>query len=242
MNIDYLVNQSKAINDICSDFIRTLGLHSFEYAKVYDDGSGFVLYSDIELLNCLFKMQGRVTVPIPEEDLADRFWYIPSEKCEDNYIIEHFKRTSGAASFADYVERKPGYYEMATFFSYRDKPRAVSQFMNQQNQYCAFLNEFKKTAGKLLQGCDDNRIVFPFAMRPELSGIKASASGNHSLFTSRELDCIRFLSSGMSAKGIAEHMNISPRTVEFHIENIKKKLKCNHKSEIVQLFNLRSNF
>ena len=44
--------------------------------------------------------------------------------------------------------------------------------------------------------------------------------------TKREIDCIRLLAIGKSAKEIACYLRISHRTAEGYINNIKYKLQC----------------
>jgi len=52
-------------------------------------------------------------------------------------------------------------------------------------------------------------------------------------FTQKEIECISHMLDGKSAKETAEIMGISRRTVEFHIENIKNKLGCSTKAEVI---------
>lgn len=52
-------------------------------------------------------------------------------------------------------------------------------------------------------------------------------------FTKREIDCIRFLVEGYTAKTTARKLNISHRTVERHLDNIREKLGVKRKIEIV---------
>lgn len=42
-------------------------------------------------------------------------------------------------------------------------------------------------------------------------------------FSERELDCLRLAVEGLSAKQTAQRLNISPRTVEHYLENIRKR-------------------
>ncbi len=49
----------------------------------------------------------------------------------------------------------------------------------------------------------------------------------------RESECAYYLTRGMTMKLIAKTMDLSPRTVEFYIENIKDKLSCNSRSELI---------
>jgi DNA-binding CsgD family transcriptional regulator len=49
----------------------------------------------------------------------------------------------------------------------------------------------------------------------------------------RQKECLKYLASGMTAKKIARILNLSPRTVEFYIENLKKKFLCSNRTELI---------
>lgn len=51
--------------------------------------------------------------------------------------------------------------------------------------------------------------------------------------TRREKDCAQYLCLGMSAREIAIRLNLSKRTVEYYITNMKDKLLVSSKSELV---------
>ncbi len=51
--------------------------------------------------------------------------------------------------------------------------------------------------------------------------------------TPREMECLFYLIRGKTAKKIALILSISPRTVESHIANIKAKLNCETKSDLI---------
>ena|SRR3990167_5952894 len=59
------------------------------------------------------------------------------------------------------------------------------------------------------------------------------ASGLTAQLTPRETECLFYLSSGQSAKRIARTLAIAPRTVDVHIENIKRKLACRTRIELI---------
>lgn len=53
-----------------------------------------------------------------------------------------------------------------------------------------------------------------------------------SLLTSRERECLDLLLQGKTAKETASRLALSSRTVEFYLNNIKRKLKCSNKGEL----------
>lgn len=56
---------------------------------------------------------------------------------------------------------------------------------------------------------------------------------NKKQLTERELDCVFYLMRGNTRKQIAQLLNISHRTVESHLEQIRIKLKCSYRSGII---------
>ncbi len=49
----------------------------------------------------------------------------------------------------------------------------------------------------------------------------------------REQECVSFISRGMTAKQIGKALNISNRTVETYLENVKRKLCCSNRAELL---------
>ena len=54
------------------------------------------------------------------------------------------------------------------------------------------------------------------------------------LLTVRERQVMELLLLGYTAKGVAQNLNISFRTVEVYIDKIKKKFQCSTKIELMQ--------
>ncbi|MEK6731838.1 MAG: helix-turn-helix transcriptional regulator [Pseudomonadota bacterium] len=53
------------------------------------------------------------------------------------------------------------------------------------------------------------------------------------VFSRREVECIYYLIRGLSAKQIGRILNLSSRTIETHVYNIKKKIGGRKKSDVV---------
>lgn len=55
--------------------------------------------------------------------------------------------------------------------------------------------------------------------------------------STRETECLNMLSQGLTSKIIANKLQISHRTVELYITNVRNKIQCNSKQEIIELIN-----
>lgn len=53
------------------------------------------------------------------------------------------------------------------------------------------------------------------------------------IFTHREVDVLGFVAQGLTNTAIADHLNLSERTIEFHIENIREKINASNKKEVI---------
>ncbi len=53
------------------------------------------------------------------------------------------------------------------------------------------------------------------------------------VLSSREREVLVFIARGLSAKEVAQRTNLSPRTVEHHVENIRNKLRARNRAHIV---------
>lgn len=51
--------------------------------------------------------------------------------------------------------------------------------------------------------------------------------------TVRELEVLMLVAEGLSAKAIAKHIEIAPRTVERHIDNARLKMRARNRAHLV---------
>ncbi len=62
---------------------------------------------------------------------------------------------------------------------------------------------------------------------------KIDSGNDNCTFTQRETQCLFYTIRGASAKMVANKLNLSPKTVEFYIDNLKEKFGCYSKSDLI---------
>ena len=61
----------------------------------------------------------------------------------------------------------------------------------------------------------------------------SSLSRNEPVLTSREKEVLEYVILGLSAKEVARYLEISPRTVDRHVENVRLKLRARNRTHMV---------
>ncbi|PJD97983.1 MAG: hypothetical protein CK425_02140 [Parachlamydia sp.] len=147
--------------------------------------------------------------------------------------------------------------EHAEFFGFAAKKTSALEklTLNQTPLLKSFASYFKKELGSLLRTMETeaNHLIHlkgkdfccadpiyptldPFTYKAYLKDLGLGPLiKKATLLSSRESQCIRQLLKGKSAKETGAALGLSPRTVEFYLENIKNKLSCTSKQEILKI-------
>lgn len=89
----------------------------------------------------------------------------------------------------------------------------------------------------LKRGSDDRQKIKPEGYKT----YKLGSEYGDSYLTHREAECALRLIQGKTILTIAAELQLSPRTVEFYLKNIKSKFRCRTKAELIEKV-LHSNF
>ncbi|MEH6758499.1 MAG: helix-turn-helix transcriptional regulator [Parasphingorhabdus sp.] len=56
---------------------------------------------------------------------------------------------------------------------------------------------------------------------------------NGPVLTLREHEILEYVAQGLSTKEVAQHVDIAPRTVDRHVENVRLKLRAKNRTHMV---------
>jgi DNA-binding CsgD family transcriptional regulator len=145
------------------------------------------------------------------------------------------------------IKQHEHYCEKIFFGASDNNAGILNTYLNHRPTFDNFITYFKEKAIDLINLADQSRTICnPIDCHETVltSPLPVSESlfpfPNMSPFTAKEKECAAYLAQCLSLKGIADKMDISPRTLEKHIARLKIKLGC--KNLISLVVNLRSSY
>jgi DNA-binding CsgD family transcriptional regulator len=242
------------MKEMCASPLAKLDCSAFEYARVHDDGTASILYSDASIANYVVSKEVPISVHVPKEIIDAEFWFLPASNGPYLPYISEIKQLSNSCGFVNYIRRHVGFYEMFCFLTPDDQSIASNKFMNMKEDLEQYSLNFCAQAKNLISLVDQHRFKLTDSMLPNFRGLDSNSKTNLNLLfyleriqqeliklnmylspklSEKELKCVGFLIEGKTATDIADSLHLSHRTVEMHINSIKAKLDCRKKSDIV---------
>jgi LuxR family quorum-sensing system transcriptional regulator SolR len=237
---------------ICNP-LNTLDIVYFHYIKSFHDGSRISLCNHADWVQHYYTNRYYLTPSIdkdPRKNITANFFWNdlgstkPFDTLREKFDIANgitlVKKTKNSCSF---------YY----FGGRADKKSILSFFLNNLNVLERFILYFMDKGSNIIDVADKNRIVLPFSQQQDKSSNVISSMDNirnfidqtpikrywfsdenkDIYFSPRQMACIIGLLEGKSAKGISEQLDLSIRTIENYIEQLKIKLNCSRKEEVI---------
>ena len=221
--------------------LNHIGIDYLSYTRVYNDGGRICLSSRPKIL---------------EEHFAQKkYLRCGNEKHPDSYKSDEIILWSTLANQSVYEEarlmdihhgiylfgkKNDGYCDSLGFASADNDPAIINNYFNNFDLLKKFVSYFHEEASTLLSRAEQYRVVLPFndeSANPAYKShqVEKLFSVNNSLgkLTNRQRECIYLLIQGKPTKIIASELNISIRTLEDHLRDIKIRLHCKNKTELI---------
>lgn len=153
------------------------------------------------------------------------------------------------------IDRMKDHYRICGFGVSGNLHAVFNFYLNIMSVLDNFITYFEYHADSLIEtSCEDGMIELPhyhnkvtlidpdiklpvdFTSLDFLMNPPANYLDYKQCFTLREQECLALIAQGYTMKSTAKKLNISPRTVEQHLRNIKEKYGINTKNQLVDLW------
>lgn len=245
------------VQEICSDFFSETDLTYYNYVRVYDDGSRICLSNNRDWMLFVFSNHDKFKITFEEkpEHGTSRYviWDNVSGINEDSLMIVAKQEFDIAHGFT-IINAYNGYVEFQYFGTTQNRSDINNFYINNLGLLHNFGMYFRDRAHALIEQAEKTRFKTPgqqffwlkkdeatdqyvrsnyFTETNEVERYYLSGELSHVYLTKREAQCLTALIDGMTAKEIGKFFDISFRTVENYLNDIKQKLSCRKRSDLV---------
>ena len=241
---------SQKFSEFSTEILKKVGSSAFGFDRIYYNGTCQRYCTRPEIVRFLMEEKIRITAPISEELCKENKTVLFLTGTEHPGVVDHaFEEVMvrfGFGTFVEFVEIGTDYYDQFWFHSPNELGSTIAEFWREKAAVEDFITKVK-TQWPWLESGRKN----PIHLSPEFlvgfdifkklgskSGILESASSpdvgkrKSPQLSQREIQCIALTSIGLTAREMGSVLDISTRTVEYYIENIKDKLGCLKKGQI----------
>lgn len=254
-NLDIHLALSSEVDGIAQPLKKHFGITSLVYGKNYHDGTGVRLSNQPAWIehyfeNALYLHSGFEQDP-GKFQAGHVVWAHLSHHQPVLQAAREFKIDHGITL----IQPTPDGCEFYFLGTTPDKPQVANLLLNQLGFLQNFTFYFKEQAAGLLNKVNQRRIKIPTVYDKIVSNEQGLPYKEHSIdlegvlrlkkihlpngltLSAREYACAKLLARGLSTRLIAQALFISPRTVEAHLDNLKHKLRCETKLDLLRTLN-----
>ena len=239
-------NYSHVINEMTQDFFNQSPVSYFDYTRIYFDGSWIFFTTNPKVSDC-FIDSGLSFLPQVKIASKDSFHFIPSLPLFDSFASDAANHFDVHHLFA-YVKKSEHYVDVYWLGTRNEEKDTINFYFNNLDKIKQFSNHFDERALSLIKNAEKEKIIIPDILTPDYdlafqqlqkipeNNVDPQSHIRDKNLTSRELACLKLIAKGYSAKMTAKELNISHRTVERHVQNIKSKYHFSSRLQLIKLF------
>jgi DNA-binding CsgD family transcriptional regulator len=235
---------SMDVSDICcGPLFKSNGINAFSYSRLFRDGSRSELWSDGEARDYTFSVARYIVGTYTPKYFASDEQFALLEKKIETYrgsLRERYaaqlndqKILFGHDNCFAMLIKNGDISEYSLFCGGAGRSEIVNYYLNNLDVLLAFSANFRISAKDLIARADRNRIIPLSTDIVRADGHDNGLPGGTSELTSRERQIAACLVRGMTCKEIGKMLGLSPRTIESHVNNIKRRLDCSKKSALI---------
>lgn len=248
INKDHVFFQlSQDVDAISAPLNTYFQIHYFAFKRTYDDGSKIYLFNHPTYYRHWFKSQyyligNREAKPSHYESGYDLWESLPDPYKLYDEGAKNFDIANGLT-----VTRKYEKYCDFFFFATNSRNTHIRQlYFERRDVFEKYCDYFVSSSQDLINRAETAKIILPspkpielpkpvFEINKFLKEIHSAGDEGLCHLTVREIECAYLLAEGKSYKEIAKVFGLSPRTIEEHSHNIRHKLGCKNKSELISV-------
>lgn len=256
--VEYNDSVAAEINKLAEPLFKNFNITTFAHIKIFKDSLFHVTNNQQWLaFYCANKLFDSAHYQHEINNLSNHYFVLRNDKASLVKAMHNYAVWHGLCIYKKYDD----YVEMWNFATTKENVEIYNFYLNNMHYLERFIVYFKNQAKDIIEQpkekillkrkqeliLDNHSLSMSEAKRDFLIETKLKKLQFYGLkvnISKREIECLHLLAKGKMLKEIALILNISTRTIETHLNQLKVKLGCYYKNELVNFYdkNLKSYF
>jgi DNA-binding CsgD family transcriptional regulator len=142
-------------------------------------------------------------------------------------VYKFIREESNCAHGLMIFQKHEKFLDMFIFTSTPQNDMVNNFYLNKKELFTAYIQEFYQQMAHVLDNLSRHRLILPFTSQPSTEPQKPRLT--------RQMECYGLLYKGLTSKEIGRQLHISPRTVDFYIDLLRKKTGARNRTQLIQL-------
>lgn len=221
-----LINLSRDVKGLCEPYFKQLGLDHLNYIHRDNHGRLTYLCSNPKWLgHYIKKSYPKIGAFEKNVELSQYNYILWTGLDRNDPILIDSKEMLGVEYGITIIKQETDGYGFYNLGAKSADSAIINKYVNSIDQYENFILDFQEKAGPILRAAKNLKFSINSGLTIERCKKLGYQFGDLYL-TEREFECVNYLIRGKTAEEIAIILDISKRTVETHIQNIKRKMNC----------------
>ena len=215
--------------------LNNLGITYFTYSRFYHTGERLYLSTHRDILENYLKNNYYLignTEGSPQSYIAQTVMWssLPNQK-----VFEDTKAIYSISNGIFIIQPQATYCECFGFAGDLHNDKLINVYLTHIDFLKNFILDFKDKATSLIHRASQHKIILPYnnVNGDFLDKDKVLFEPHKLRLTERQKQCAYLLLQGKTTKEIAKQLQLSPRTIETYIINLKSKLMSTNKTRLI---------
>jgi DNA-binding CsgD family transcriptional regulator len=244
---EIMLNAASDVDKICLP-LKKLGIDFYGLARIYSDGKRIDLNTNASAAKYAYydtDYYQYYSCESNARELGNQIIFGPTIK--DDPTLAMLKEKFNINNMIIFTYEYEHYSEVVSISHHQDQVTAFNCYLANLDYLQQFLYYFKDKARHIIEAFEQCPLETSLLLtnstvnkeeQDQLQPLDIDRyyfNDNGDYLTKRELECLNFLACGKSAEEVAMILGISKRTVEFHLNQTKKKFNCYKQTQIIAM-------
>lgn len=218
---------NKPISDLIQPIQKHENLDLLCFARIFNDNSRFIITPNKEwwvdyFNNDLYRFS---TYANKYQELNSAFYMWDHLPYSPPEIYEWSRQKFNISHGLSIIQQQGDFCDSFVFATKNGTHLVNNFYLNYRNNFIDFMDSFYDKMAEDLIELENHTFSLPEDT--------VYVSPNHEKLTPRQRDCLNLLGRGFSAKEIAKMLNLSPRTVETHLDHLREKFNAKNRAQLL---------